>query len=545
MLAFKHLFIVLAAPVYYWTAGVGLSSFRKPSPYLSSYVVLLGILAYGFVGELSLIIGINYYYLSAGMTCLVLTVAFIRRDTFAALLPEFGYFLFYYLIAVLAATAVLFPIPGHWSGDWFENYRLGRAVEDGILAPDLVARTPVFGASSLPVGLFTDGLCALQITAALTSAAAAMAIRGILQMLNKNKMAVEWSVLLLCLSGMYLQHSAFPWAKMLAAGCIFAAVGEIIGNPTAQRAARNSSLWLGTAIAVHQAAILFVPAVWCINFLWVEKAQATWWLKRAALFGIAVVLIALPYEIWTTLTFGLQEKLHRNPAVYFRVADIGYVEATAGILINSFVPDPRPFISLWANPDWGYPAGQIATRLFFTLHYYTTSVAGTLFLAILPFLFFSNLRLVIVRAFRAPTRPQIMIIWAVVAAICGNAMLAAYSSPVGTLQAGLTPLGLAAVAGASIVVLRDPKVRLKAIVAVLLLQTLPWFVLEIGLLLGAQNSALRAKLLQWEPDFQLAAEHFGQTLASRILPFQVLLAAIALVIWIGLKKHSIGREEFI
>lgn len=537
MSALYYLIIILAAPIYYWVVGVALASFRKPSVSVAAYAGLLGILAHGFLGEFSLIAGINYSYLLAIMLCAVAIATFVRRDIFVALLPEFWRFLFYYLIAALAATIALFPVPGPWSGDWFENYRLGQSVLSRVMNPDLIGRTPVFGAASLPIAMLTDGLCGLQIANALTCAAAAMAMRGILQVLSKNKQIIEWSLLILCFSGVYLQHSAFPWAKMLAAGCIFAAAGAILRAPMAVESLRNSSLWLAAAIAVHQAAILFVPVVWCINLLFVTRVRVRWWIDRIAALGVAVVVITLPYEIFTISVFGWQEKIHRNPTVYFRTEDGGYVWNTIEVLVNTFIPDPRFFAEVWTSPRWDYSLRQAVTRIFFTDLYYITSVAGTLLLALLPFFISGKLFSAIKKTFRNLTPRQIIFSIAIGAAILGNALLSAYTSPVGTAQAGLTPLAVAAVGAAAMVASAEREVRFKTTVTVFLMQTLPWFALQGVLLFVVQRSdrsqpdGAWMRLFDRDTDFHTAIEHFNSTLALHVFPLQVALCVLAIIMW--------------
>ena len=503
---------------------------RAEDPWEGAQLAVLGLVVHGMAGALALVSGIPYRLVLAVVSVGSALILFRRRIFLPALLPTLRYFYLYYLIALAAAVTVAFPIPGAWSGDWFENYQLGHAVELGYLDHELAGRTVLFGAASLPLTQAADGLCALQIVGAIAAAAVAAMVRGMLRRWRVEPRRANWITLLFCLSGLFLQHAGFPWPKMLACGCVLAAFEEA---REAKDGFWKSAFWLAAAVAVHQAAILFIPAVWCAAWMSARPMTVRALGAQVLTLAIAGLVLVAPYEFWTISQFGLEEKVGRNPAVHFRKPGVTLAQSALENLETTFVPEAQPLVAPFSEPGFPKSIVGLGMRGFFALIAYTTAVAGTLVLALAPFLFlgrdfFRRLRQRVASASRA----EMAFFASLILAIAGNAVLAAYASPVGVLQAGLTPLGVGAFVFLASSASDDLRTRRRATGAVLLLQTIPWVLLQGAALAGAATSertgpaGLWQRLLAWDWDFAKAIETFGGTLGLRIFPFQWLVYAI-------------------
>src|SRR5207249_3237255 len=107
-----------------------------------------------------------------------------------------------------------FPVLGSWSGDWLQMYQMGEAVAAGNVPSTMLARPPLFGASTAPLWLIEPGLIPYQLMAAVASAAAITTTFRFMRFLRPN--AGLMLLVPLVISPFFLHNTAAAWSKLLA-----------------------------------------------------------------------------------------------------------------------------------------------------------------------------------------------------------------------------------------------------------------------------------------------------------------------------------------
>ena len=128
-------------------------------------------------------------------------------------------------------------------------------------------------------------------------------------------------------------------------------------------------------------------------------------------------------------------------------------------------------------------------------------------------------------------------------AVVGNAVLNAYSSPFGSLQTGLTPLGIFAFCALAFLLLQSSGKEWPLLAAVATLQAFPWFLLQAGILttciLGHERGNDFFWLKAWTDwDFRTAFEQFGGTLGYWLFPFQFVFYLATIAVTFFAVRHS-------
>lgn len=554
------LFIALLAPVFFLVTGAVLLPKGKESAndeWKAGRNLLLGIVTYGLLGEFSLISGICWEGCFVLLLLVVAVLAVFRLAHLAGLLSHCSWFFCYYLVALSAWVTILFPLPGNWGGDWYENIRLGQGAFDGVMPHDLIGRTPLFGSASLPLALLTNGLGGISVLTCVVAATLAFLIRGFLLRYFGCKRKALWVPLVFCCSGIYLQNAAFPWNKFLAAACLFAAAGEILCQSKTKMATVSSSFWIAAAVATHEASILFVPAILCLWIFTSHFSSVRSWVWRVCALVICLGCLVAPYELWTIAKFGWQEKVARNPSVYYRSENhhdgttVSGICQTAGeVLFTTFVPNPTVIPSYWTSQGFEKSPRGFVMRMYFSISAYRTYTAGTLFFAVLPLLGFPLVWKRGMGFFRdGLVKRTLALLICLTLAVVGNAVLNAYSSPFGSLQTGLTPLGVFAFCAITFLILQPDGKERPLLAAAAALQTLPWFLLQAGVLAACilehkiGNDFLWVKFWKTSGDFRVTFEQFGGSLGYRLFPFQFIfyLATITVIYFAARRSTTVKR----
>jgi hypothetical protein len=424
--------LVLLAPLPYW--ALGLPWLLRGDLRRIPLAPLVGCALAGFYAELALIFGLP---VRATVGILVLASAAVAgrsvRRTHPAVARAFAEWLPIYLFSVLAASISPFPVLGNWEGDWFLLYEMGRSVLDGVLGPGMLARPPLFGAAATPLWVFSDGLAAYQLMAAVASASAVTAMLAFID--HHWPKTPRFVLVPFLLSPFFLHHTAAAWAKLLAGGLILSAIVEGLRN---QRLA--SAALFALSVAVHEGSIIWAP---CILLAHADGGRGWRGALRAlgpmAMFGLVIVG---PLEAWILVHYGLAAKIASNPVI----TDSGAMPTpfwlkTAMAVLTTFVGwGPISSVARWLRRPSPASMAVVSKEAFWLITSWVTTLAGTLLGLLFPFLVAGR------RWFDSSTLRRLLVgraaLGALGFAVLANALLTGFYSNEGTMQAALIPLAL-------------------------------------------------------------------------------------------------------
>jgi hypothetical protein len=232
------------------------------------------------------------------------------------------------------------------------------------------------------------------------------------------------------------------------------------------------------------------------------------------------VVIVLPFELWTIATFGLDAKLHANPALAQRNPDEPAAVRAAFMLVSTVLPwnTIEDVTRCLRERDWGPDLYWLATGVL-------TALAGTLLGSVLPFLPLRRAPAA-ERAWLAPLKSRGFLA-CVLLVVVGNALLSPYYAKWGSAQTGLVPVQLLLYV-VLIHCLDDVPDETRARVnrLALVLGIIPYGLLAAGLTiwLGSDPAAHQTFLTWDDNDYAKLAEAGGQTLAFALYPASPLLA---------------------
>lgn len=439
------LFLALAAPLVYGLLGIAvLGTGRGGRVWL---LPLAGGVVAGGLGELSLMTGVPFAFCLGAGLALGLARGLRGRWEEGWRVPAgvFG------LLYAGALTALSFdPYPGMflWGGDWLETLAMAHAVLAGNLPPELLSRPPLYGGMTALALLVGGGLPGAQIVSVYAAAAGLLALGPVLRLPGRGAFGrgAAMGALLVLSSPFFLLHAINLWSKLLAAGCVVAAVREgwqAAGRPGG-RPFLPAALWLAAGVAVHQSSVLFAPLLLVVAGrrdpgMGFGRALAA----RTLVLAGAGLAVAAPFEFWVLARHGLGAVAAGNPAVTFRDGTPFWLN-TVLVGISTFTGWFPLAVVNKARQGVGNPAA-IA---FLALAGWVVTLAGTLLGAALPALVAGGRQGL--RAFGGFLRARVRVgecrlgplIAALLAAVLGNALLNPYASPYGSVQTGLTPLCL-------------------------------------------------------------------------------------------------------
>lgn len=462
--------LVGLTPLVYWAWGYVIWRLARAGEARVPLIPLLGAAAAGWFSEVVFFAGLPVAT-TVGIATVV-AVAFMisqrsdwRRDRELILR-----FTFLYLLMALAVASQPFPAIGHWSGDWFENVSMGRALLSGVYRPELLLRTPFFAAVSFPLQAFFPELPSYQAMSALVSAAAVFSF-----LYARPAPAFRW-LILVCLTPFALLHVATVWPKMFPAGLIVAAVLEAMRvRDGDERAWIWSSVFLGCAMAGHHSSLIYAPLL-----LLVAGVR----FGRLVVMGVAAVLTVGMFEIWSVLHFGLKARIESNPTLLHRENHslAGYWDISSQIVWATFVG--RFPLGVWnAWLDRPADAGTLWAlgRVYFTISAWVTTQAATFLFGYLPFFIFCGKKLV------REVRPSWAVAAVLVAIVGAHAVLNMHVSLWGATQTGLTPLCLLLYLWIARKLGRRPPEFAKIAAFTVILGTIPFFAFELGALLALHS----------------------------------------------------------
>ncbi len=485
------LFLIIIAPFLYWALG-SLFLLQREDDSLLMAPVLGGAVA-GLASELAY---------AAGWSPQILCTALLIVSLFA-----FGSYLFnqnfikqvwknllhvyaLYLLALVPALASPFPIIGTWDGDWLILYQSGLCLWEGtVMSAESLQRPPLFGGGVSLLWLFMDGLIPFQIFATVMAAGTLGAVWFAMGRLELR--VSSWRVLvLLVLTPFFLHNTAACWGKLMAAGLLLASSIELwVGN-------ERSAVWwsaglFALAVAVHQSSIIYLPLVGTI-----QLASKGWGalspVRFLASFGLMGFLLVGMFELWTVLHYGLEAKVAANPSIAQRDPNVSFMANTAAVIATSFVGTaPLKPIFRWIQAEDALTIERATKESFWLLSSWVQVMAGTFLGAYLPMLLAGGLPLL--RTLRAYllTKSGFMLASASAAVILLNGLLNPFASSHGTMQTGLVPLGLAGLLGIAVLLARDfPKRWVWGLGITTTMGTVPWLLLNLGVLAGLEFSAL-------------------------------------------------------
>jgi len=452
-----------------------------------------------------------------------------NRRTLISLRDAYGFS----LIALLPALFSPFPILGTWDGDWFFLYQAGQTVwEGGRLSPESLQRPPLFGAAAAPLWIFAEGLIPFQIFSAVMSAgvlaASFFALHHFVPRTSRLRV-----IALLVMAPFFLHHTAACWGKLMAAGLLVAA-GTELRRSRDSRTLLWSGVWFALAVAAHQSSLLYAPLLIAIRVS-VHGWKASEIIRLVFAMGLAGLLLVAPYEVWTIYDYGLDQKVAVNPAVAQRDPEIPMVLNTLLVVVSSFV-GWAPLESLfrwWWQPD-ALALARVASEAFWMITSWIQTLAGT-FLGTYAPLFIAGGVTLLNRLRVAVSTQQIgFLALASGAVILLNGLLNPFYSSNGTMQTGLTALGLAGFLVLSHLLLTETPRRWAVAMAVTALcGTFPWLLLNLGTSLGLRLSpAFRSRVVGGsERDWDRLSDH--QLIPLGLSGFPALQLGLVLILLIG------------
>jgi len=537
------LFMVFFAPLPFWAIGMACCLWgtgrRLPlSP-------LVGCAAAGLYAELAMMCGLPVRTSVAVLTIASAAVAFVRaRAHREALLAAVREWVPLYLLCVLISSISPFPVLGSWSGDWFLLYQMGEQVIQGDLPRSMLARPPLFGAATVPLWLWGRGLIPYQMMSAVASASAVTALLWFVDYFwprSRRTLLVP-----LLLSPFFLNHTAAAWGKLLASGLILAA---IIEARQAQRLA--SAALFALSVAVHEGSIIWAPCILVAHAAggrgWRGAVRSLPWLL------VAGIVIVLPLQLWIFAKYGLAAKVAGSPVITDR-NEVPFAIKSLLAVVTTFVAwGPISSVARWlTNPERATAAVALKESYWLITSWFTT-LAGTLVGLLFPFAICWR-RLRDDPVLRRLLRPAV--ICAVGIAIAANALLTAFYSNEGTMQAALVPLALGifgVLAGVVTTWTRDGRIVLRRVNWMMaIVGTLPWLLTNVAVGFGIRlSAAFRARMETGsEGDYMVIVGQHLQPLGLSGFPEVPFVVALLLAAWLLFTREGrslradLGHAEY-
>lgn len=502
-----------------------------------AWAPLWGVAAMGFVAELARIAGapvagvvlaLGAVHLATG-TWLALHRAAGRQEAGAA----FSAFGRMYLLALIPFVAAPFATPGLWSRDWFLTLESGVHVWQGTpFSPELLARPPFFGAAAIPLLVIGPILPAFQAFCAVASACALHLFRLALPV-----SAPPATIWVLAGSLFFLQVTLNAWPKFLSAAFLLAAWQALARTDVARPVL--AGILFGLALAIHQAAVLFAPVL-LVRFF---NAPDSW---RGRVTGLVTVvalaaLVVLPWEIYTVAVYGWVAKVHANPAVSQRLAEMPAWLNAALVGLGTFVGwGPLHVLQHW----WQLPDRLVPARIFQESYWLVTATFNTLAASLL------GLALpwwVALGAREFPRRLSAgwrQMGWpmraALALALAGQMGLNPYYSTDGSMHTGWVPAGLALALWFAGELAVGPADQLRGVLRwTLALGACPWVAFQVALTAALVLSA-KFRSVYLDADLQLLEKHGWTTMALGGFPWVQGAAALAGVLAYKLPRRTLA-----
>jgi hypothetical protein len=522
---------LLAAPLIFYACGLpwALATGRL------HFAPLLGVAVAGLVAEVAYIAGGSVVVASA--TAVGLHVAavglLLRRsaDTLPPVRQDFGEFFACYLLALLPVVIAPFPLPGRWAGDWIIVMETGHAMFTGAPLPEVaLTRPPLFAAAASPLWCIGGKMAAVQIAAAVASAACLQIVRHLLPPTHRAA-----HVCLVAASLFFIQVTAATWAKFTSAAFLLAAWHALADRSL--RATWIAGALLGLALAAHQAAVLFAPFL--LLRLWsAALGHRIFGVPVVALvaFGGAAALFCLPWEIFTVVRYGLEAKASANPALGARPEIPAWANtALAGLTTFAGWGPVEPVLSL-SGENVPRDAVFFLRAVFWVATSAFNTASGTLLGVLVPAGLALGWRMLgseLLRSWRESGRLS-QLAW--LFAFGANAVLNPYYSPDGTLQTGGVPAGLVGLIWASHRLTALGVGALRWALAWTFAGGALWVMFQLGLGLALRYSAT-ARVRLRDTDFSFIQENnlASLGLALPLIVQVAILAAAAAVVFRSLR----------
>jgi hypothetical protein len=490
--------IIVAAPIFYWLVGLSIGYATKKV----EWSMLWGVGLVGLTGEFAGILGMPAKIATVAVAGGAIAGALwlIRSNAFGLgfnLADEFRSNAESYLISLLAVSFVPFAIPGAWGGDWLVALDSGQYIAEGKrFYLELLARPALFGAASIPTCIFGDPLASFQIFCAVASAC-------ILQLARPFISPTGHPRLLWLFGGslFFLQITANAWPKFLAAAFVMASwisAGE-------KGRCRNlvTGTLLGLALATHQASALFAPLV--LVRLWQKTPAFREYVPGAIMVLGAAALICAPWELYTIVSYGLDAKIHANPAVSQRLKDMPAWLNAVLVGVSTFVAwGPLNMLWHWLTAESPLSPARIERELYWVITSVFNSLAACLAGLLVPCL--AALRFKKLSAFFSELWARIPpLYWfALAVSLTGQIVLNPFYSADGTLQTGWVPVGAGMMCWLMAWVSRRPLAEQSQVIrSTLLFGLAPWTTFNLLLTAGLMFSLrLREQITVSEGDLQ-------------------------------------------
>lgn len=529
-------FLLIIAPAVYWMLGMPFLLRRDDSTLLLA--PLLGGAVAGLLGELSLAAGLpaKVVMTIALLTALVCLLFYGRnRRTLISLRDAYGFT----LIALLPALFSPFPILGTWDGDWLFLYESGRTVlEGGTFSSESLQRPPLFGAATIPLWLFSEGLVPYQLFATVMSAGALGACLFALHRFAPACPSPARIILFIVIVPFFLHHTAAAWGKLMAAALLITAATEL-SRPKDSSALWWSGVWFALAVAVHQSSLVYAPVLLAMRVItrgWKTREMV----YITGIFAVTGILLVGLFEWWTIALYGLDRKISVNPSVAQRDSSVSLAGNTFLVIFTSFVGwSPLESLSRWFQQTDALSTKRIVSELFWFVTSWVQCLAGTFLGTFFPLLLAGGKALAI-RLLREILTPRGAILSvASLTVVILNGILSPNHSSNGTMQAGLTGLGLAGLLVLSVLLLEvAPRRWPLALGITAACGTLPWFTLNLATSIGLKfSSGFRTRFVEGsEGDWLRLSEHHLIPLGLQGFPYlQTGLLLVLLVAFLRFK----------
>jgi hypothetical protein len=491
--------IVVLAPIFYWLAGLPLGYATKKV----ECSMLWGMGLVGLTGEMACILGISAKIATVIVACGAIAGALLlirskMPDSAFNLADEFRLNAESYFISLLAVSFVPFAIPGVWGGDWLLALDSGQYIAEGKrFYLELLARPPLFGAASIPTCIFGDPLVSFQIFCAVASAC-------ILQLARPFILPTGHPRLLWLFGGslFFLQITANAWPKFLAAAFITASWISV-GNKGRYKNLVTGIL-LGLALATHQASVLFAPLM--LARLWKKAPAFREFAPGAITMLAAAALICAPWELYTIASYGLDAKIHANPAVSQRTKDIpAWLKAVLVGVSTLCAWGPFAVLRQWIGMETPLAPARIQKEIYWLVTSSFNSLAGCLAGILVPWLAGLRFKQLSACLFDLWTKIPRSYRFALALSLAGQIVLNPFYSADGSLQTGWVPVGAATICWLMAWVSRRPlPEQRKVIQSTILLGLAPWAGFNLLLTAGLMFSArLKEQITVSEGDLQL------------------------------------------
>lgn len=508
--------LVVLTPLVYWAWGFAAWKLARGGQARVPLIPILGACAAGLVSELVFFVGLPVLKAVGILTIFVVGFTLSRwREllTERSLLLKFG---FLYLLSILAAASQPYPALGHWSGDWFENVSMGRALLAGTYSRDLLLRTPFFAAVSFPLQAVFPEIASYQAMSALVSAAAVFVF-----LYAKPTPAFRWLVLV-CLTPFHLLHIATVWPKVFPAGLVVAAALEALRTREGEKGAWIwGSFFFGCAMAGHHSSLIYAPLLLLL-------AGVTF--GRLVTMGVAGILTVGLFEIWSIARFGLEARIQSNPTLLHRENHTlaGYWDISSQILWATFIARfPLGVWNAWAERPEGAGMMWAMGRVYFTLSAWVTTQAGTFLFGYLPFLLFAGKKLL------SAVRLSWLMAAVLTAILMAHAVLNMHVSLWGATQTGLTPVCLLLYLWIAQTLGDRSPAFAKVLAFTVILGTLPFFAFELGALVALHtpySGTIWAQLMAGDSDAEIYLKAGSVSLGQLAFPSALVVISAGLVV---------------